>query len=99
MIVVHVAVQVKQEHKTAFLNHFAQETAETLEFAGCKKFTLYADVQTENRYILYEEWETLDAFTAYKNSPLFKQSGDVLFPMFDGAPDSVYYDAQILQEA
>lgn len=99
MIVVHVAVQIKPEQKTAFLDHFTQEISETIHLDGCNKFTLYADTQRDNRYILYEEWESVEAFNTYKNSPLFKQSGEVLFPMFDGAPDSIYYDAQILQEA
>lgn len=96
MIVIRVAVTVKPEEKLNFVNLMQQETTEVKQFAGCERFNLYTDIVDENTFLLYEEWQTLADFEAYKNSDLFKQNGAKLFPMMSGAPDSAYFQAEML---
>ena len=99
MIVIHVALNIKPENKETLLNFAKYEVAEARKFDGCNTFTVYADTQVDNRYVLYEQWETIEAFEAYKASDLFKKSGEVLFPIIDGKPESSYFDAKEFQQA
>lgn len=97
MIVIRVAVEVKPEEVSAFVDHVTQEMVDVKEFAGCERFHLYADVKDENKFLLYEEWQTLENFNAYKISDYFTENGKKLFPMLAMNPDSAYFDAALLE--
>jgi quinol monooxygenase YgiN len=44
--------------------------------------------------MLYEEWQSKEAFDAYRHSDFFKQNGQIFNPMFSAKPDSAYYQAE-----
>lgn len=97
MFIIRVIMTVKPDEAPAFVEYLQKEAADVkAQFAGCEQFGLFADVSAENRYLLYEEWETQAAFNAYRNSDFFKQNSAVLFPMMAGAPDSAYFSAEII---
>lgn len=97
MLVIRVGIKIKPEEKDAFLAHMKRETVGVRKkFDGCQKYAVYADVAHENRFLLYEEWESQQNFDDYKNSADFKQSGQILFPMMAEPPDSAYFEAQLL---
>jgi len=97
MIVIRVLLQVQPANRQAFLDFMHESITISNEFEGCEKYHVYQDVQDENTFLLYEEWTTQAQFDIYRESDHFKHSGDVLFPMMAGKPDSVYFDAQVIQ--
>ncbi len=92
MFCVRVAMRVKSEDRERFVGVLKQEERDVpARFAGCERFDVFADGE---RVLLYEEWATRDAAEAYLASDAFRTSGEVLFPLMDGAPDSAYYVAE-----
>ncbi|MCB0032889.1 MAG: antibiotic biosynthesis monooxygenase [Anaerolineales bacterium] len=97
MVVIRVQVTVKPEEQTNFVAHLTQEAAEVQTWPGCKQFQLYQDVTAEHRYLLYEEWESLESFDHYRHSEQFKTNGAKLFPMMADKPNSAYFTAEQLE--
>ena len=93
MIVVHVEVKVNPPDRAAFLEQAASDTTRSRQFAGNLAFAWSEDLSAAGTYVLYEEWESVEHFDAYKNSDEFKVSGGKLFPLFSGEPKTAYYTA------
>jgi quinol monooxygenase YgiN len=96
MIVVRVAVQVKPEERVKFLEQVQRETVEIQRFEGLLKFKVYEDPGVDNSFLLYEEWQNLEHFNAYRYSDFFKQNGQLFTPMMLTKPDSAYYSAEVI---
>ena len=99
MIVVRVNCTINPEKRAKFLAAIEQDRLEKHAFAGCIAYRWSESVLEPNLFSLYEEWETPEAFNAFKNSEYFAQNGKVMFPLISGNPDSVTYEAQALQPA
>ena len=99
MIVIRVNCKIQPEKRSEFLSAIAQDTLENHAFAGCVAYRWSESVLEPNLFSLYEEWETLDAVNAFKNSEYFARNGKVMFPLMSEPPDSVTYDAEALQPA
>jgi quinol monooxygenase YgiN len=95
MIIIRVAMNVQPENKEKFLGFLEQEALSVRGLAGCLKFNIFEDVSSEKSLLLYEEWQSLEAFNAYRTSEAFKETGQQLFPLMDGKPDSAYYSAEV----
>ena len=93
MIVIRVNVKIKPEETENFKEFLQQEMKDVKQFSGCEHFHLYEDIYNPNAFLLYEEWQTLADFDAYRQSDFFKQNGEKLFPMMAQPPDSSYYQA------
>lgn len=96
MIVIHVQVQVKADQAAEFAAIARRDMLTGTAFAGCHTYQWSENLATPHAYILYEEWETREAFDTFKQSDYFKNMGAVLMPLLDGAPGSQYYDAVLL---
>lgn len=96
MIVIRVVVQVKPEAKASFIAHMQQEMVAVLQFEGCERFRVYEDIDLENVFLIYEEWQSQAHFDSYRHSDFFKQNGEKIFPMLAGEPDSAYFEAALL---
>ncbi len=99
MIVIRVNTNVKPEKRSEFVAAVQQETAPSKEFVGCVSYVWSENVLKPNQFSLYEEWETQDAFHAYKNSEHFQQIGKAVFPLLVEHPESSYYEAAIFETA
>jgi quinol monooxygenase YgiN len=95
MIVIRVQMQVQPERKMEFLELLGQEALKVRALEGCLKFDMFEQVSEDNTLLLYEEWQTLGQFDAYRTSDMFKQNGQKLFAMMAGKPDSAYYSAEV----
>lgn len=95
MIIIRVAMNVQPENKEKFLGLLEQEARGVRRLEGCLKFNIFEDVSSENALLLYEEWQTLESFNAYRTSAAFKETGQQLFPLMEGKPDSAYYSAEV----
>jgi len=91
MMVIRVVVDVRPEHTEAFVAHLREEALQVRELDGCERYELFRDSEREHRFLLYEEWASREAFDAYRESDLLRESFAVLGPMMAGAPDSAYY--------
>jgi quinol monooxygenase YgiN len=95
MFTVRVALRVRpdgRERCLARLEHEAREVP--ARFDGCERFAVYRDPSDADSLFLYEEWRDRSAADAYLRSDEFKASGEVLFPLMDGPPDSAYYESE-----
>ena len=97
MIVIRVKLHVKPEEKARFLDFLPEDIKATRAMPGNQRFEVYKSVDEEDTFLLYEEWDTLENFHAYKASDHFKQAGGVLFPMMVGEPDSAYFQAETVE--
>lgn len=97
MIVIRVVVQVQPEKRQDFLAFMSTSIPLSRSFIGCAKFDLYQDIHLEHSFMLYEEWQSLKDFDAYRQSDHFKESGTVLFPLMNGQPDTAYFEAKPLE--
>jgi (4S)-4-hydroxy-5-phosphonooxypentane-2,3-dione isomerase len=93
MIVISVQVKVRPENRAQFIEAIQKDRHLALQLPGCTRFVWAEDVDTPNQFMLYEAWETQDAFDTYRYSEGFKALGAVLFPLMDGAPLTNYYTA------
>ncbi|MBX3081801.1 MAG: antibiotic biosynthesis monooxygenase [Anaerolineae bacterium] len=96
MIVIRVTFKINPTERVNLLPYLQQNSTESRQFAGCLNYGFYQDTGDENTFLLYEEWDTQANFDAFKGSANFKASGDVLFPLMVGKPESVYYAANTL---
>ena len=92
MFTVRVAARVRPEGRERFIAQLQREQAEVpTRFEGCERFAIYVDPADLGSVLVYEEWRSRRQFDTYRTSEYFSQSGAVLFPLMDGAPDSAYY--------
>lgn len=94
MMVIRVLVQVREGEADAFLAHMREETPRVLALEGCERYAVFAEPGEPNRFLLYEEWASEEAFAAYQASELLAESFRVLGPMMAGPPDSSYFAAR-----
>lgn len=93
MMVIRVVLAIQPAQRAAFLEYLAEESPQVRAMEGCEWYELFQDPNDDNRFVLYEEWASADAFEAYKATESFSQAFAVLGPMMAGAPQSAYYAA------
>ncbi|MEM7131232.1 MAG: putative quinol monooxygenase [Chloroflexota bacterium] len=96
MVIVHVTVDVKPEQRSAFVGMMNEFVADTLAVDACQTFSFYQQIQQENRFALYEEWDSAAAFDTYTCTERFTQFRDALGPMITAPPVSNRFEAQPL---
>ena len=94
MFTVRVAVRTQPAGRDEFIAQLEKEAREVpTRFEGCERFSVYRDPSDPDSAFIYEEWANRDAFDGYRTSDYFRASGEILFPLMDGAPDSAYYES------
>lgn len=73
MLVLHVTVQVKPEHRSEFLEiaRYDAERSERDE-PGCLRFDVVEDRDDPNRFYFYEVYRDEAALEAHRQTPHFK---------------------------
>jgi quinol monooxygenase YgiN len=94
MIVIRGAMNIRPENKGRFLELLLQEANEVRRLEGWMNFNIFEDARSKKSLFLYEEWGSLESFNAYRTSAAFKETGQQLFPLLGGKPDSAYYLAE-----
>lgn len=94
MIIIHVQVKIKPEKRSKFLEIARQEAEQARTLQGCIRYEWMGDVNGDDTFTVYEEWETQADFDAYKQSDYFKQLNNVFAALVAAAPDSHYYTAK-----
>lgn len=97
MFTIRVAACVHPDGHDQFVAHLQREQQEVpARFDGCQRFAVYCRPDDANSILIYEEWRSRDDFDVYRTSEYFTASGAVLFPLMDGAPDSAYYESELV---
>ena len=98
MIVIRVLFKIQASASQTFASLIQEDLSTTRQMPGCRHFGLFADPSEPHTYLLYEEWESLADFEAYKQSEAFQANSAKIFPLMDGKPSSAYFQAEILEE-
>ncbi len=96
MVVIRIRLNVDQSNQEAFVKFLSAEVERNKILDGCMTYTLYQDAAEPHDFLLYEEWENMTAFERYKNSAEFKKIMATVAPLLACAPDSVYYESNIV---
>ncbi len=89
---IRVELRAKPEQQAELVAALAAQAREVpVRFEGCERYAVFVHPEDDCRSAV-EEW-SVRAFAAYRESDFFEQSGQVVFPMIDGAPDSAYFES------
>jgi len=92
---IRVLLRAKPGRQHDLLDALRQEARDVpATFAGCERYGYFVDPEDDHRVLLYEEWSDGSTFGAYPSSEYFERSGERLFPLLEGAPDSAYYESE-----
>ena len=98
MIVIYVAVNVKD----GIVNQFEQLLQEVQEGAmqltGCVKYEWFHDPYTAQRYVVYGEFGSHESFKAYLQSSIVQRIGSDLMPLLVAPPEFRHYDASVFEQ-
>jgi quinol monooxygenase YgiN len=94
MIVIRIILNVNPKDCALFVERMTADVAVSRTLPGCVRFELLRDVADEHRFFLYEEWQDMASFDAYRNRDEFKRAGQNVFPLLSAKHDSVYYAAE-----
>ena len=88
MIILHVAIQVKPEHVTEFLEivRYDAEHSEKDE-PGCLRFDVIQDRDDGNRFYFYEVYRDEAALEAHRRTPHFKLYAEKVQPWLAAPPE------------
>lgn len=71
MIVQVVRVSIEPEQREHWLEIIRLNAEQTRTEEGCESYQVGEDIETPNRFVLVEEWTTLEAQYAHFRSPEF----------------------------
>ena len=78
MHVIVARLQVRPEHRAAFLKASEAIIAGTRAEAGCLFYALHEDAHAANSFLFYEEWQDRAAIDAHFAEPHFLAFGEAI---------------------
>lgn len=86
MVTFGLNYDVKPEYVEEFMKISRAAVAAMQGVEGHKETRLYQDVDRPNSYLIYSDWETKEAFTAFMRSDAFKQVQSAGREMLENPP-------------
>jgi quinol monooxygenase YgiN len=87
MVVQIVRVSIRPDERERWLDVLQRNAAQTRAEEGCESYQISEDLETPNRFLIVEEWTTLDAQYAHFRNPEFGQLMGSLGDLLAGPPD------------
>jgi quinol monooxygenase YgiN len=87
MVVQVVRVSIRPEQRERWLDVLQTNAAQTRAEEGCESYQISEDLETPNKFLIVEEWTTLDAQYAHFRNPEFGQLMGTLGDLLAGPPD------------
>jgi len=81
MIVTFVHIWVKPGMRQAFINASEENHNNSVKEPGNLRFDLLCDTRDENKFVLYEAYESEDAAAAHKETNHYKKWRDIVADM------------------
>lgn len=92
MVIEHAILSVKPSETDDFEKAFAKAILLVASSPGCKNARLERCLETESRYQLVVEWESLESHTqTFRESPLYEQFRASLIDFYDAKPAVEHY--------
>ena len=88
MRIAHLTFTVRAEEQQEALTVLLDEVPVVRAMDGCQAFIPFVDPTTTGGIGVVHEWASEEAFAAYLASEQFAASGERLFPLIIGEPDS-----------
>ena len=98
MVLIHVAVKIKEDVANEFEQTLRQVVADAHKTTGCVKYEWYRVPDSPKGYVVYGEFDTKENFEEYLDSNVVKRIGDELIPLLDASPKFKHYEATILED-
>ena len=95
MIIAIVEFELAAKNQDMVLQVLTKDTEQALKRQGCLGFKTTRVAGSETGWMLVEEWDTQDAFDAYKASPEFARVGKALMPLMLAPPISRAFEAAL----
>lgn len=97
MLIAHVVFAVDETQRQSALAALITEADTVRAMPGCIAFMPFADPTDPQKVGIVHEWETVEQFRAYAQSPGFAASGQVLRPIMVDRPTSRRFDATLIE--
>ena len=97
MLIAHVTFAVAAAERQSALATLVTEAETVRAMPGCLTFTPFADPIDPQKLRIVHEWETVEQFRAYAQSPGFAATGQVLRPMMVDKPVSRRFEAELIE--
>ena len=97
MLIAHVTFSVAEDKRQTALASLVDEAEAVRAMPGCIAFTPFSDPVDPQKVGIIHEWETVEQFRAYAQSPGFAASGQVLRPMMLDKPVSRRFEANLIE--
>lgn len=73
MIVINATFSIKPEKRNEFLAEVNELVASTRKEDGCLSYQLYESIDSENEFVMVENWRDQAAIEGHNQSPLLQQ--------------------------
>jgi quinol monooxygenase YgiN len=93
MIIVWGAVEAKPEHRRELQRLGLEHVQRSRLEPGCIKHSIQIDVENENRFVFYEEWQDRDALQVHFAVPASGQFVKAISKLAVAAPDMKMFQA------
>jgi len=92
MVLEHALIDIRPGTGEAFEAALAEARQVIAASPGFASLRLHRGVETEDRYLLLVEWETLDDhLVGFRESPAFSAWRSLIGPYFASPPEVVHY--------
>lgn len=99
MVVIQVSVRAKAESMQRFEQVLREVIAEARGVAGCSRYEWYRSVDVEREVFVYGEFDSEDAFAAYRKGSVVKKIGEQLIPLLEERPSFKHLRATVLEQS
>lgn len=88
MITRIVKMTFHPESRTEFLEMFEDIRPRIASFPGCTRLELWNDVDDENTFFTYSQWDSPDHLERYRSSELFRTTWERTRTFFGDSPQA-----------
>ena len=96
-VLVVVTVRPKRESVREFERAIDDVIASARTLPGCLRYDWFRSPDSSN-VLAFAEFESEEAFAAYRSGPVVQRIGREILPLLDGRPRFRHYHATVLEE-
>ena len=95
---IQVSVKAKAEEAERFEDVLREVVAQARGVAGCSRYDWYRSPDAQREVFVYGEFESEEAFAAYRKGPVVKRIGEQLIPLLEARPSFKHFRATLLEQ-
>lgn len=97
-MVIAVWVTARSESLEKFEQVLREVVAEARGEAGCGRYDWYRAPGAEREFFIYAEFDSDEAFAAYRQGPVVKKIGEQVIPLLEARPSFKHLRATVLEQ-